>query len=471
MRHTPGVLRGPARKNRFALVGALVMGCAATPGCRSNEATPSTGKATADGAYEYIVVGSGAGGAPLAARLARAGKRVLLVEAGDDVGGELRYQVPAMHALATEDPRMAWWFFVQHASDPAIDATDSKHTPDGVLYPRGSALGGSTAVNAMVTVLPSRSDWNTIAALTGDASWRADSMDRYYDRVREWLGVELPDPQLALSDRKVSGFLSAAALAHGADNASAAASLSTALGHDVNEALRSGETTGLYRLPLATKDGKRNGARERVLTTRDEGFPLTIMTGAFVTRLLWSDDGDRGHGATARGVEIVRSHAAYSASLEHDEANATSSAREVVTASAEVIVAGGTFNTPQLLMLSGVGDPTELDAHGITTRVPLAGVGQNLQDRYEAPVVSELASPLDVVSSCALGTDDDADPCLDEWRHGKGVYETPGFLAAVLMRSRETEPLADLAVMQDPAARFRLIMQGGRIHKDTLASR
>ncbi|MEA2748772.1 MAG: choline dehydrogenase [Myxococcales bacterium] len=159
------------------LGGALLAFVALLPQCRTAESSAGKDPAATSG-YEYIVVGSGAGGGPLAARLARAGKRVLLLEAGADVAASLKYRVPAMHALATEDPAMAWWFWVQHSADPAIDREDWKRTADGVMYPRGSALGGSTAVNAMVTVLPSRADWNRIAELTGDRSWRADAMDR-----------------------------------------------------------------------------------------------------------------------------------------------------------------------------------------------------------------------------------------------------------------------------------------------------
>ena len=66
---------------------------------------------------------------------------MLLLEAGQDVGGKLEYQVPAMHALSTEESEMAWWYFVQHHADASLDREDSKHTEEGILYPRGSELG------------------------------------------------------------------------------------------------------------------------------------------------------------------------------------------------------------------------------------------------------------------------------------------------------------------------------------------
>jgi choline dehydrogenase len=398
--------------------------------------------------FDFIVVGSGAGGGPVAARLARAGKRVLLLEAGEDPGGSAKYQVPAMHALATEDAESAWWYFVEHG-ELALDQKDSKYTKDGILYPRGSALGGSTAVNAMVTVLPSRSDWNRLAELTGDASYRANAMEKYYGRVREWLSVEIPDPRLALSDAKVTNFLTAASLAHSggssenAVNVSGAAStLAALLQTDVNESLLRGETTGVFRLPLATKNGHRNGPREFIVSTVDAGYPLTVRTSAFVTRVLWDE-----RSKTARGVEYVQASHVYGASLKQE---AAPEPREQAFASAEVILSAGAFNTPQLLTLSGIGPDAELARLGIPQVASVPGVGENLQDRYEAPVVSTFATPLDVVANCKLSGEPASDPCYASWQAGKGVYRTPGFLASVLMRTSPELALADLQVFAVP---------------------
>ncbi|MEZ4239699.1 MAG: GMC family oxidoreductase N-terminal domain-containing protein [Myxococcota bacterium] len=395
--------------------------------------------------YEYVVVGAGAGGGPLAARLARAGHRVLLLEAGADVGDRLQYQVPAMHALSTEDPAMAWWYFVQHSADPAVDATDSKITPEGVLYPRGSGLGGSTAVNAMVTVLPSASDWDGLAAATGDSGFRASRMAPYFDRVREWLSIEQPDASLAMDDPQVADFLLAAADEVGTDGSDVAqaAELAQLVGGDLNQAFAAGEPEGLFRLPMATRDGHRRGTRERILQTVAEGWPLTVQTDSLVTRVLWGD------GPTAIGVEVLRGHKLYGAALGDDrDAPGTP---EQVFASREVILAAGTFNTPQLLMLSGVGDPDALATLGIEPVVELPAVGHNLQDRYEAAVVSELDEPLALVDGCALGSGALDDPCLLDWQRGEGVYRTNGFAGGVLARSRPELAVPDLVVFAFPA--------------------
>jgi choline dehydrogenase len=125
--------------------------------------------------FDFIVVGSGAGGGPLAANLAEAAFRVLLLEAGGD-NRCAYYDVPIMQARASEDADMRWDFFVRHYGGDAAQRRDSKFVAaeDGVLYPRRATLGGSTATSGLVTIYPHNSDWDHIAELTGDESWRAD---------------------------------------------------------------------------------------------------------------------------------------------------------------------------------------------------------------------------------------------------------------------------------------------------------
>jgi choline dehydrogenase len=124
--------------------------------------------------YEYIVVGSGAGGGPLAANLALRGFRVCLIEAGSDPES-YKYQVPSFHALSTEEKDMAWNFFVDHYSSDPLRVRDEKYVlAKGTLYPRAGTLGGCTAHNAMITVVPHDSDWDDIAIRTNDETWHAD---------------------------------------------------------------------------------------------------------------------------------------------------------------------------------------------------------------------------------------------------------------------------------------------------------
>ncbi len=140
----------------------------------------------------------------MAARLAEAGFSVLLLEAGGDprrmIGATPQtpgvnslpddYDVPAFHAMATENDATRWDFFVRHYADQTKQARDPKYretvdgkTVDGVLYPRAGALGGCTVHSAMIFLYPHNADWNQLADLTGDPSWRAEKMRSYFERI------------------------------------------------------------------------------------------------------------------------------------------------------------------------------------------------------------------------------------------------------------------------------------------------
>jgi choline dehydrogenase len=432
--------------------------------------------------YDYVIVGSGAGGGPLAANLARKGYKVLLLEAGDDQGANLNQQVPAFNFKSTEDASMRWDYFVKHYADEKLAQKDSKMTWEtptgeiyigltppkgskqkGILYPRAGTLGGCTAHNAMITIYPHESDWTNIAELTGDASWEAANMRQYFERMERceylpagtpghgfsgWLGTSRADLKLALGDLKVVSVISAAATAMGHSLLDLIPQkISQLLGvllRDVNsvEARRDG-IQAIYQLPLAVSHAKRNGTREYLVETA-KTFPLEIKTDCLATRVIFEE----GSGTPkAIGVDFLEGKSLYKADP-RAKASATSTKHRAI-ASREVIIAAGAFGTPQLLKLSGIGPKDELQKFGIPLVKDLPGVGTNLQDRYEIPVVTELREDFPIISKCTFGKP--GDPCLEEWKDGKGPYLSNGLSIGIVKKSKFADFDPDLFVFGGPA--------------------
>jgi choline dehydrogenase len=440
--------------------------------------------------FDYVVVGSGAGGGPVAANLAEAGHRVLLLEAGGEDEDD-DYRVPAFHGRASEHVGMNWPFYVRHFDDEAQCERDEKYRADsgGVFYPRSGTLGGCTAHNAMITVYPHDADWDLIAAETGDPSWRAKEMRQWFERLEAchyrprprvlpknrllarllealplvsekyvnasrhgfdgWLHTTLADPKLAVADPQLREVLFRSFTANLGDFWGRPLrpweGLNSAV--DPNDWRVRGKGEGLWQIPIAVREGCRNGSRERIRDVARR-FPdrLVVRTGALATRVLFDDAA-----TVARGVEYLPQPHAYRA----DPHPAEGSVEPVrVSVSREVILSGGAFNTPQLLKLSGIGPREELERFGIRCRVDLPGVGENLQDRYEVGVVSRMArtfSLLEGLTFAGPADGGDPDPGYREWLERTGVYTTNGALLGLVSRSREDLPTPDLFVFGLPA--------------------
>jgi choline dehydrogenase-like flavoprotein len=317
----------------------------------------------------------------------------------------------------------------------------------------------------MIFMYPHHDDWRGIEELTGDPGWSPEAMHNLfrklencrYRRVQRWLGAvgidrtghgydgwlptEKAVPLAALRDDDLMEAVRTSIREIAAESGNLGERLrwlaeSAADPNDIDRI--DADAEGICFTPLTTLDGARVGTRERVLdVARSHPDRLVIELDALATRVVF-DGGNRAVGVDyLKGERLYRAHAAPGSGPGEPRHAA---------ARREVILAGGAFNTPQLLMLSGVGDPAELARFGIKARVPLEGVGRNLQDRYEVAVVNRMA--FDSWDSLAEARYAPGDPVWDEWREdGGGLYATNGAALGVIQRSTRDKPLPDLFCM------------------------
>ncbi|KAG9125263.1 hypothetical protein FRC07_008332 [Ceratobasidium sp. 392] len=412
-------------------------------------ACPNQGSAE----YDYIVVGAGAGGGPLAARLALNGFKVLLMDAGHDVHN-VNTTVPAYLARSNEDPQMALDYYVQHypPGQPEVKK----------WYPRASAIGGCTSHNALIHLRPHDHDLNTWADRFKDSSWSADSMRKYLTDVIErnqyvpealgsalsygykgWLWTDYQPLNILLSPRWLD--LQLIDIVTNIITAVLPVAFT-----DYNNNLNDGVEGSAAIIVTKDPNHNRSSVRNHLVDTR-ASLPnrLQFATDTLATKILTCADSSgkpRAYGVEAASGESLLPVARRFAGKK-------TLGKKQYLAKYEVVVSTGTFQTPQLLMLSGIGDSKQLAKHNISTVANLPGVGANLQDRIEMTLVWKLKQNHTVLNGCLWG-DDNSDPCLKEWaEHGhQNAYSSGPAIWAHAYKSSHSLPYLDVWSMWGPGA-------------------
>ncbi|KAF7290538.1 Choline dehydrogenase [Mycena indigotica] len=411
---------------------------------------------TSSAEYDYIVVGAGAGGGPLASRLAINGFKVLLMDAGHYVFND-NTTVPLYLARANEDPQIALDYEVAHypASGPA-NVT--------MWYPRGSALGGSTVMNALIHLRPHNYDLDTMATKLKDKSWSASSMRKYLiDKIENnlyvpkligqfldygyggWLNTDFPPLNLLLSLGNLDGQLLEILT-------SVISAMSPVAGTDYNGDINNDGVEGGAAVIL-TKDPahNRSSVRDHIVATQ-QAYPqkLKLQTDTYATKILTCSSGSDivAYGVVAAtGPALIPVHRMFAGKPSGGLKTTT------FTAKREVIVSAGTFQTPQLLMLSGIGPAAHLQQHNIAVVKDLPGVGANLQDRIEMTVVWEMKKNHTLFNGCTFKDSVSQDPCLDQWsKTHDNIYSAGPAVWAHAYRSNQSLPYLDIWSMWGPGA-------------------
>jgi choline dehydrogenase len=311
--------------------------------------------------FDYIVVGAGSAGCVLANRLTASGRdRVLLLEAGGH-DRHLWIHIPLGYGKLFADARVNWLY----STEPEPELHNRS-----VIQPRGKVLGGSSSINGLLYLRGQPEDYDHWRQL-GNAGWsfddvlpyfrRAENQERGEDRLHG-IGGPLAVSNVCEPHPLCEAFIDAAEQA----------------GLPRNDDFNGPTQDGAGYFQLTAKNGRRWSTSMGYLRPARRRANLKVITGALTGRILFE-------GRKAVGVQYRRDGLAH-----------------VARASGEVILAGGAFNSPQLMQLSGVGPAALLRSHGIDVVADMPGVGEDLQDHLQVRMQYRCTEPItmnDVVNS------------------------------------------------------------------------
>jgi len=320
--------------------------------------------------FDYVIIGAGSAGCVLANRLsADPENRVLLLEAGGRDWHPFIH-MPAGLAKLVNIASLNWNYY----TEPEPQLNNRR-----LYWPRGKVLGGSSSINAMCYCRGHRADYDHWLAL-GNKGWGFNDMLPHFKateaNAREGIDTEYHGTagDLSVEDLRYHNPLTDTFL-HACDESG------LPLTDDFNGPHQRG--FGLYQ--VTQKNGARHSSAEAFLKPAMNRPNLTVWTHAVAEKVQLEDSGN---GPRASGVHLKRKGKPV-----------------LARASKEVILSGGALNSPQLLMLSGIGEAAELEKHGIAPRVDLPGVGKNLQDHLDVCLVQGCSQPItyDTINDLKVG--------------------------------------------------------------------